>query len=145
MSKVSSSFNMMESVVWSFADNWRLPGSARTHTTYVCVCVCVSERSVTAASEWTMYGADKVGNSSASSRGSLQQALPAFGAGSVPYPYPSYTVCSCFAFSHWPRPHQSDRWTSFEHDTPVPCLALWHRSQYSRAPVITELPFNILN
>lgn len=31
------------------------------------------------ASVWTMYRADKVGNSSASSRGSLQQALPAFG------------------------------------------------------------------
>lgn len=67
------SFNVMESGrIWSFTDNCGIRSKGAPVRPYVL------QR---AASERADYVQDKVGNSSASSRGSLQQALPAFGAG----------------------------------------------------------------
>jgi len=111
--KVLVSFNAMESLAGrGLADN-RGAGGRGGGGGYA--------RSAAAASERAMYGgADKVGNSSASSRGSLQHAPTRFRNGLSPTLARPYTVCSCFAFSHWPRPHQSNRRTSFEHDTPCP-------------------------
>jgi len=93
--------------------------------------------------ECAMYKGDKVGNSSASSRGSLQQALPAFGGCFLPLPFVHCLfVLRVFALAATTSKRPLDElWARYA----VPCLALWHRSQYSWASVITELPFNILN
>jgi len=131
-------FNVMESAVWKFTENLRICSGNTVCPTNVLQWPRVCGLCVQGGQSWQFFG--KFQRKSPTSSTCFRRLFPP---SRLPLPFVHCLfVLRVFALAATTSKQPLDElWARYA----VPCLALWHRSQYSRASVITELPFNILN